>query len=74
MEQAVQIARGENKKGLFVGRVSSHAFRIQKTGGVYRRGHDPPPTLSCDLVVSATSLNQLAKYVLGTSPSLVANS
>ena len=34
VEQAVQIARGENKKGLFVGRVSSHAFRIQKTGGV----------------------------------------
>ena len=33
VEQAVQIARGENKKGLFVGRVSSHAFRIQKTGG-----------------------------------------
>ena len=33
VERAVQIARGENKKGLFVGNVSSHAFRIQKTGG-----------------------------------------
>ena len=34
VERAVQVARGENKKGLFVGHVSSHAFRIQKTGGV----------------------------------------
>ena len=34
VERAVQVARGENKRGLFVGRVSSHAFRIQKTGGV----------------------------------------
>ena len=34
VDQAVQVARGENKKGLFVGHVSSHAFRIQKTGGV----------------------------------------
>ncbi len=33
VERAVQVARGENKKGLFVGHVSSHAFRIQKTGG-----------------------------------------
>ena len=33
VERAVQLARGENKKGLFVGHVSSHAFRIQKTGG-----------------------------------------
>ena len=33
VERAVQIARGGNKKGLFVGNVSSHAFRIQKTGG-----------------------------------------
>ena len=33
VERAVQIARGENKSGLFVGNVSSHAFRIQKTGG-----------------------------------------
>ena len=32
--RAVQLARGENKAGLFVGHVSSHAFRIQKTGGV----------------------------------------
>ena len=34
VERAVQVARGENKKGLFVGHVSSHAFRIHKTGGV----------------------------------------
>ena len=34
VERAVQVARGEKKKGLFVGHVSSHAFRIQKTGGV----------------------------------------
>ena len=33
VERAVQIARDENKRGLFVGHVSSHAFRIQKTGG-----------------------------------------
>ena len=34
VQRAVQVARGENKRGLFVGHVSSHAFRIQKTGGV----------------------------------------
>ena len=34
VERAVQVARGENKSRLFVGHVSSHAFRIQKTGGV----------------------------------------
>ncbi len=34
VERAVQVARGENKSGVFVGHVSSHAFRIQKTGGV----------------------------------------
>ena len=34
VEQAVQVARGENKRGLFVGQVSSHAYRIQKTGGM----------------------------------------
>ena len=34
VDRAVQVARGENKSGLFVGHVSSHAFRIQKTGGV----------------------------------------
>ena len=34
VDRAVQVARGDNKKGLFVGHVSSHAFRIQKTGGV----------------------------------------
>ena len=33
VERAVQVARGENKSGLFVGHVSSHAFRIQKTFG-----------------------------------------
>ena len=33
VERAVQVARGNNKGGLFVGNVSSHAFRIQKTGG-----------------------------------------
>ena len=33
VERAVQLARGENKSGLFVGNLSSHAFRIQKTGG-----------------------------------------
>ena len=35
VERAVQVARGENKSGLFEGQVSSHAFRIQKTGGVH---------------------------------------
>ena len=34
LAQAIEIARGENKRGLFEGHVSSHAFRIQKTGGV----------------------------------------
>ena len=34
VERAVQAARGENTSGLFVGHVSAHAFRIQKTGGV----------------------------------------
>ena len=34
VERAVQVARGENKNGLFVGHVSSHAFRIEKTGGM----------------------------------------
>ena len=33
VERAIQIARGANRRGLFVGRLSSHAFRIQKTGG-----------------------------------------
>ena len=35
VERAVKVARGENKHGLFEGHVSSHAFRIQKTGGVH---------------------------------------
>ena len=35
VERAVEVARGENNRGLFVGHVSSHAFRIQKTGGVH---------------------------------------
>ena len=34
IERAVQAARGENKSRLFVGHVSSHAFRIEKAGGV----------------------------------------
>ena len=33
-ERAVQMARGERKQGLYVGHVSGHAFRIQKTGGI----------------------------------------
>ena len=33
--RAVEIARGENKRGLLVQHVSSHAFRIQKTVGSY---------------------------------------
>lgn len=33
VERAVQVSRGENKSGLFVGHISSHAFRMQKTGG-----------------------------------------
>ena len=35
LARAIEIARGENKRGLFEGHVSSHAFRIQKTGGVH---------------------------------------
>ena len=34
IKRAIKVSRGENKKGLFIGHVSSHAFRIQKTGGV----------------------------------------
>ena len=34
LARAAELARGEDKRGLFVGHVSSHAFRIQKTGGV----------------------------------------
>ena len=34
VERAVKIARRGDTSGLFVGHVSSHAFRIQKTGGV----------------------------------------
>ena len=33
IERAIQAARGEDRRGLFVGRVTSHAFRMQKTGG-----------------------------------------
>ena len=33
VEKAVRVARGTVRKGLFVGRLSSHAFRIQRTGG-----------------------------------------
>ena len=35
LAQAIEIARSENKSGLFEGHVSSHAFRIQKTVGVH---------------------------------------
>ena len=35
LTRAAELARGEDKRGLFVGHVSSHAFRIQKTGGVH---------------------------------------
>ena len=33
VERAVQVARGGDKGGLFVGRLSSHAFRIQESSG-----------------------------------------
>ena len=33
LERAVHVARGDKRQGLFVGHLSSHAFRIQKTGG-----------------------------------------
>ena len=33
INRAVEIARGEDKEGLFVGKVTSDGFRIQKTGG-----------------------------------------
>ena len=33
LREAAEVARGDNKKGLYVGHVSSHAFRIQKTFG-----------------------------------------
>ena len=33
IKRAVEIVRGEDKKGLFVGKVTSDGFRIQKTGG-----------------------------------------
>ena len=34
IDRAVQAARGEDTRGLFVGHVTSHAFRMQKTGGI----------------------------------------
>ena len=34
VQRAVRATRGDNNRGLFVGHVSSHAFRIQRTGGV----------------------------------------
>ena len=34
VEKAARVARGEVRKGLFVGRLSSRGFSIQKTGGV----------------------------------------
>ena len=33
VERAAQVARGSDRSGLYVGRVSSHAFRIQKGSG-----------------------------------------
>ena len=33
--RAVEVARGENRRGMLVQHVSSHAFRIQKTVGSY---------------------------------------
>ena len=33
LTRAAEVARGDNRKGLYVGHVSSHAFRIQKTFG-----------------------------------------
>ena len=33
IERAIRAARGEDRRGLFVGNVTSHAFRMQKTGG-----------------------------------------
>ena len=35
VERAVEAARGEDRHGLFVGHVTSHAFRMQKTGGTH---------------------------------------
>lgn len=34
IRQATEAARGDNLNGLFVGHLSSHAFRMQRTGGV----------------------------------------
>ena len=33
LARAAEVARGEDKRGLFVGQVTSHAFRMQSTGG-----------------------------------------
>ena len=35
VERAIEVGRGDNKKGLLEGRLSSHAFRIQRTIGTY---------------------------------------
>ena len=35
IDRAVQAVRGEDRRRLFVGHVTSHAFRMQKTGGVH---------------------------------------
>ena len=35
MERAIEVGRGDNKKGLLEGQLSSHAFRIQRTVGSY---------------------------------------
>ena len=36
IERVVQAARGEERRGLFVGHVTSRAFRMQKTGGTHQ--------------------------------------
>lgn len=35
VERAIEVGRGDNKKGLLEGQLSSHAFRIQRTVGSY---------------------------------------
>lgn len=34
VKRAIEVGRGNNKKGLFEGQLSSHAFRIQRTIGI----------------------------------------
>ena len=35
VKRAIEVGRGDNKKGLFEGQLSSHAFRMQRTIGSY---------------------------------------